>query len=448
LRSKEFRRPRLGSSLRHWAVVAAVVLAAPLLQACGGGDSGGANVLTFWQNPDTSGVVSQIQERCNAQANGKYRIKGETLPNTADAQREQLVRRLAAKDKTMNLIYMDTIWAPEFAEAGWIIPFEGQDAQRASEGVLKGSLDSATWKGKLFAAPWSSNSQLLWYRKSLAQQAGVDPTAEDFTWDQLIDASSRMPEGSRFVEVQANRYEGYMVLINALIASGGGSILENPEAGAKAKPALNTPAGRRAAEIIKKLADSPAADIGLSTSIEETGRAAFQNGDAWAMLNWPYIYGLGRANAEKDPAFKQILEDYAWARYPRVDANTPSAPPIGGAMVGVGAYTLASKRALAFEAAACITSLESQTMRMDLLGEPATRAAVYDDPKILEKYPFAGLVRDSIDQAAPRPLTPYYNDLTIAIQRTFHPPGSVNPATTPGKADKLIGQALKGAVLL
>ena len=79
------------------------------------------------------------------------------------------------------------------------------------------------------------------------------------------------------------------------------------------------------------------------------------------MLNWPYIYGLGRENAAKDADFKPIFDDYAWARYPRVDAGTPSKPPIGGAMIGVGAYTPASKRALAFEAAACITSLESQT---------------------------------------------------------------------------------------
>lgn len=432
---------------RRLALLVAALAAAPTLVACASGGDG-PNVLTFWQNPDTSGVVGQIQERCNQQANGRYKIRAEILPNSADAQREQLVRRLAAKDKTMNLIYMDVIWAPEFAQAGWIIPFEGDDAAKASDGVLKGSLESATWKGKLYAAPWSSNSQLLWYRKSLAQQAGVDPTRPDFTWDDLIAASAKMPEGSRFVEIQGNRYEGYMVWINGLISSAGGHILENADAGSNAKPAINTDAGRRAAEIIQKFAHSPAADFGLSTAMEETNRAAFQNGTAWAMLNWPYIYGLGSANAEKDANFKKIFEDYAWARYPRVDANTPSQPPIGGAMVGVGAYTPKAKRALAFEAASCITSAESQALRMDLLGEPATRAAVYDDPKIVAKYPFSGLVRESIDQAAPRPLSPFYNDVTIAIQRTWHPPSSVNPGSTPAKSDKLIGQALKGKVLL
>jgi multiple sugar transport system substrate-binding protein len=428
------------------ALLLAALVAAPGLVACGSDD--GPNVLTFWQSPDSSGVVGKIVDRCNQQANGRYVIKRETLPNSADAQREQLVRRLAAKDKTMNVLFMDVIWAPEFAEAKWILPFEGEDEAKATADLLEGPKESATWKGKLYAAPFSSNSQLLWYRKSLAQQAGVDPTAENFTWDDLIDASSKMPENSRFVEIQGNRYEGYMVWINGLVSSAGGSILKDVDLGSKATPDIDSDAGRRAAEIIERFAKSPAADFGLSTAIEESTRAAFQNGTAWAMLNWPYIYGLGSENAKKDANFKAIFDDYAWARYPRVDADRPSAPPIGGAMIGVGAYTPAAKRPLAFEAVACITSPESQKQRMETLGEPATRAAIYDDPAILEKYPFAPLIRESIDQAAPRPLSPFYNDVTIAVQRTWHPPSSVNPSYTPRRSDRLIGQALKGKVLL
>jgi multiple sugar transport system substrate-binding protein len=117
-------------------------------------------------------------------------------------------------------------------------------------------------------------------------------------------------------------------------------------------------------------------------------------------------------------------------------------------MIGVGAFTPQSKRQIAFEAAGCITSLEMQTLRMETLGEPGARGAVYDNARIREQYPWAELVRESINDAAPRPLTPYYNDLTIAIQRTWHPPGSVNPGSTPGRADKLISQALSGRVLL
>ena len=36
-------------------------------------------------------------------------------------------------------------------------------------------------------------------------------------------------------------------------------------------------------------------------------------------------------------------------------------------------------------------------------GNPAARAAAYDDPGVREAYPMADLIRDSIDSACPRP---------------------------------------------
>ena len=44
-----------------------------------------------------------------------------------DISRELLVRRLAAGDKNIDLINMDTIWTPEFAEAGWLRELKGAD---------------------------------------------------------------------------------------------------------------------------------------------------------------------------------------------------------------------------------------------------------------------------------------------------------------------------------
>jgi multiple sugar transport system substrate-binding protein len=399
-------------------------------------------------NPDSSGTQERVGQQCAAQSNGRYKIKIETLPQRADAQREQLVRRLAAKDASVNLVYIDVPWTAEFAEAGWIQEWTGENAAKASEGVLEGPLKTATWRDKLYAAPFTTNTQLFWYRRSLAQQAGIDPSRGDVTWAELIEASGRMPTGSRFLEVQADRYEGYTVLINALISSAGGQVLENPTAGAKAKPVVDSDAGRRAAEVIRTLANSPAADIGLSTSGEETARAAFQNGKAWGMVNWPYIYELGRTNASTDTVFAPIFADYAWARYPRISKDRPSAPPLGGANIGVGAYTPKEKLAITYEAANCITSLQAQKQLIIGAGSPVPRGSVYDDPEVRQKFPFVDLVRDSVNDAAPRPLTPYYNDLTLALQRTFHPPGSVDPANTPRRADSLITQALRGRVLL
>ena len=81
--------------------------------------------------------------------------------------------------------------------------------------------------------PFWANTQLLWYRKSVAQAAGVDPTADDFTWYQMIDVAESQ---KKRIGVQGRRYEGYMVWINALIASGGGQIIRDTEAGVGRDP--------------------------------------------------------------------------------------------------------------------------------------------------------------------------------------------------------------------
>ena len=45
-------------------------------------------------------------------------------------------------------------------------------------------------------------------------------------------------------------------------------------------------------------------------------------------------------------------------------------------------------------------------------GNPAARAAAYDDPAVREAFPMADLIRESIDDAGPRPITPYYSDVS------------------------------------
>ena len=70
------------------------------------------------------------------------------------------MRRLAARDRTVDLIGMDVIWTAEFAEAGWLRPWVGARAAQVSAGVLAGPLATARYRGVLWAAPFTSNTQL------------------------------------------------------------------------------------------------------------------------------------------------------------------------------------------------------------------------------------------------------------------------------------------------
>ena len=61
----------------------------------------------------------------------------------------------------------------------------------------------------------------------------------------------------------------------------------------------------------------------------------------------------------------------------------------------------------------------------------------------------ADLIRDSIDSAGPRPITPYYGDVSTSVQRTWHPRrrAFTRPAR-PRDTDTYMGEVLSGDRLL
>jgi multiple sugar transport system substrate-binding protein len=422
-------------------LLVASALLAPGLVACG--SSGGTPTLTWYINPDNGGQA-RLAQKCAGQSGGAFRIATSILPNDATSQREQLVRRLAAKDSSIDLMSLDPPFVAEFANAGFLRPFSAAEAAGLTDGVLQAPITNATWKGELVAAPFWANTQLLWYRKSVAKEAGIDPTKADFTWDEMIKAAVQT---RRTVGEQGSKYEGYMVWINALVASAGGSILEDPQAGADAKAAINSAAGKDAATVVRDLAQSRAASPTLGTDTEEQVRALFQSARGGFMLNWPYVYGAAQAALKSGDLTKGVVEDIAWARYPRVRADLASKPPFGGIELAIGNYGK-YKDTFALQAVRCITSAESQKAYMLDSGNPAARGAVYDEPDVIKVFPMAALIRSSIDAAAPRPITPYYSDVSTSVQRVWYPPSSVNPDSTPEKTADLIPKVLQDKVLL
>jgi len=419
------------------------VIAITLLVAACGERPGGTPVLTWYINPDNGGQ-GRLAEKCTTEAHGAYRIELQMLPSTADAQREQLVRRLAGRDRSIDLMSLDPPFVAEFANAGFLREItRDEDVASLTEDVLQAPRQTAYWDGKLVAVPLWANTQLLWFRKSVAAAAGVDPTGDDFTWQDAIAAAERR---GKTVAVEGDRYEGYVVWINALVVSSGGGILADPTAGAAAIPAIASTAGDRAAEIVGGLARSPAAAPDVGTAREEEARATFQGERGGFMVNWPYVWNAVRDAVQAGSLAQAIVDDIGWARYPRTEAGRPSRPPLGGIDVAIGAFSQHPEQAL--RAMRCITSRESQIQLMLDTGVPAARAAAYDDPAVRQRLPMAPLIRDSIADAGPRPLTPYWVDVSAAVQRSWHPPSAVRAPATPQASARLIADVLQGKVLL
>jgi len=411
-----------------------------LLAGCGSAES--VPTLTWYTNPDNGGQA-RIAQQCTEAAEGRYRIEVSVLPRDASSQREQLARRLAARDRSIDLMSLDPPFIPELAEPGFLAPMPDDVAEQVSEDVVEGALLGAQWKDELVTVPFWANTQLLWYRSSVAEAAGLD-LEEPVTWDQLIEAAT---EQGKYLGVQGTKAESLTVWINALVTSAGGEVVANPEAPAEdVELGLETDAGREAARIIGEIGGAGLGGPGLPTADENASFSQFQGDSGSFMVNWPFVWPAMQSSVEAGTLDQEVVDDVGWAMYPQVAEGEDARPPYGGINIGVGAFS--DHVDLAYEAAVCIVDPAKQAEYFVSDGNPPSSVSAYDDPQVQETFPMADLIRTSLEQAAPRPQTPFYNEVSAGLQETWYPPSDVDPETSPGAATELITGVLRGERLL
>jgi multiple sugar transport system substrate-binding protein len=407
-RGRRMRAP----GMRGAAVAGAGLMLAAALTACTASNAATRATLNFYSFNDPSGAVQAAVTNCSEQSGGKYVITYNKLPAAADDQRLQMARRLAASDSSMDILGLDVTWAPEFAQAGWILPWTGASKQQAQAGTLKVPLETATWKNQLYAVPYNSNTQLLWYRDDLVKT----PPA---TWDQMIaDAEQLARQGKpHLIEIQGAQYEGATVWFNTLISSAGGSIL-TPDG---SKAALGAPAVT-ALGIMKKLATSVAADPSLPVQMEDQNRLAMEAGTAAFELNYPFVYPSVKSD---NP---ELFKHFKWALYPGVSAGRPAQVTIGGINLAVSKYS--PNPDLAFQAALCLRDRENQLNAAVKGGLPPTLESLYTDPAMFAPYPFHAEILSALQTASVRPKTPAYQTVSIVISHHVSPPSGISPTGT------------------
>src|SRR6266536_3492014 len=365
------------SRKRMIAGVASAVLAATGLAACSSANAGTGPVkLTYYLYPDTSKATSTAISNCDKASGGKYTISYQQLPQAADGQRQQLVRRLAAHDASIDIMGLDV-----------------------------------TWKGQLVAVPDNTNTQLLWYRSDLVPK----PPA---TWAEMIaDAEKLAKEGkAHLIEIQGAQYEGATVWFNTMVSSAGGTVL-NPDA---TKITLGAPAVK-ALSIMKQLANSTAADPSMSVQKENENRLQMEAGNAAFELNYPFVYPGMKLDNPK------LFKNFKWALYPEVIPGQPAKVTIGGIDLAVSAYS--QHKDLAFQAALCLRNRENQLIGANVGGVPPTIASLYNDPKLFADYPFHADILKALQNASVRPKTPVYQVVSIDISHQISPAASINPAS-------------------
>jgi multiple sugar transport system substrate-binding protein len=391
--------------------VATAGVLALALSACGGG--GGATTpaggdaeqgldsrgpITYVQGKDNSNVVRPLIEKWNA-AHPDEKVTFKEQTDQADQQHDDLVQNFQAKNANYDVVSVDVVWTAEFAAKGWLQPLKDKMALDTSK-MLKPTVDSASYKGTLYAAPQNSDGGILYYRKDLV------PTAPK-TWDEMMDMCSIATENNiGCFAGQYAKYEGLTVNASEAINSAGGSVLDKD-----GKPNLNTPEAKAGLEnLAKAYADGNIPKEGI-TFQEEQGRQAFQDGKLLFHRNWPYVYNL--AVTEGSSQVKDVL---GMAALPGKDG--PGASTLGGHSAGMSVYS--KNKATAKDFLTFLTSEETQKFYATQGSLAPVLGALYDDQELVAKLPYLPVLKTSIENAVPRPVTPFYPAVTKAIQENAY----------------------------
>ncbi len=396
--------------------VATAGVLALTLSACGGGDSSGGGAaggdaaqglegrgpITYVQGKDNSNVVRPLIEKWNAEhPNETVTFKEQT--DNADQQHDDLVQNFQAKNENYDVVSVDVVWTAEFAAKGWLQPLKDKMSLDTSA-MLKPTVDAAEYKGTLYAVPVSSDGGMLYYRKDLV------PTPPK-TWDEMMGMCSIAEENNMACFAgQYAKYEGLTVNASEAINSAGGSVLD-----ADGKPNLTTPEAKAGLENLAKAYAEGNIPKEAVTFQEEQGRQAFQDGKLLFHRNWPYVYNL--ATTEGSSIFKDAKDKLGLAALPGKDG--PGASTLGGHSAAISVYS--KNKATALDFVKFLTTDESQKFFATQGSLAPVIGALYEDQELVAALPYLPVLKTSIENAVPRPVTPFYPAVTKAIQDNAYP---------------------------
>ena len=213
------------------------IAAAMTLTACGGTPSngssgaGGGVTITFWNTFTSSDrpAVEELVNQFNSAHAGEITI--DMTIQAGDVQSQKLLPAYQA-GQGPTVVVVDASDVPSLASKGVIQAVDdiyGGDGLDASK-LPKASLDATMWDGKQYGVPFSAASSMLYWNKTLFQQAGL--TAPPTSMNQLVDYAKQLTKYEAGADT-TNQY-GFVVPDHAAVAtwavlleSQGGSIVSD-----------------------------------------------------------------------------------------------------------------------------------------------------------------------------------------------------------------------------
>ncbi len=387
-----------GPMMSRRAVLAAAVFL--VTAGCTDAAASGSSADLVWVTGAINLAATQdIVEQWNKLHPNGPQVRVEALPQSANEQRQLMALELNAGLNQFDIAEIDVVWIPEFARHGWLVDLQGlrPDIERVS---LPGPMQAAVWDGRLWAAPYTTDAGILYYRSDLVDK----PPA---TWQELIDVGRQVGEQNGmapFVAADGAQSEGLVVQYLEYFWGLGGEVFDRDGQSVLFQPDK----AQRAVEFMRTAFREGVYAPGYNTMKQEDVRKTFQSGEAVFMRSWPYAYQ--RMNGG-DPD-SQIAGKVGIAPLPAFTGFGPVAA-LGGHNLAVSVYSRNIPAATEFVRFVS-TTLDMQLMLARRHSLAPTMAAAYQD---LAGDPMMALLATVLPTAKPRPATPEWATVTAEMQQ-------------------------------
>lgn len=327
-------------------------------------------------------------------------------------------------DSPYDLAYMDIVWVPKFAAAGWLEDLsERVSLQELKRIYLAGNVDGGIYKDKLYRMPLRSDGGMLYYRTDLLDKGKFAPPA---TFQELIDISKALQKQG-LIEWgyvwQGKQYEGLSAMFVEVLKGFGGFWID-PETN---EVGLDKPEAINAVRFLRTTIEEGISPPGVSTYAEEETRRLFQSGNSVFLRNWPYVVALA-----SDSEIAGKFDIKSMVSVPGKD----SASCLGG--WGLGIVKSSKHKEEAWQVIEYFNRKQVQRKLVSILGGVPARRSLFNNQKLVEKYSYLPAMLEVIDNAVLRPPIAQYAQASDILQRYLS--AAITNAKTPEAAMKAAAQ--------
>ena len=353
----------------------------------------------------------------------------------------QTLTHAVAEGQAPDLAVLDSVWAAEFAAAGFLYALEDLDNEWVRDELELDFLDALVaanrYSGRTFGVSAFADVAGYWYRRHDLAAVGLEPPR---TWGELRTAARAlvqnghsypivMPGGSRGGETTAYCLISFLASNDAAVLAPGGVSLGSRETA-------------QALRFLRSLVDDGL--MSAEVVAYEWDRPIRELADGAAALSFGGSYEAATLSATIGVPLRDLWDHVGFAPIPGGPKGAPAS--VAGTMV-YGIFRQAAQPALAMRLLEDVVAPESLARIARATGRiPSRRSAV---ALAAPDLAFLSQTADLLDHAVTRPSTPLYPRVSAQLQAMLEAvlTGRLGPVAAAQRTAELIG-AITGLPVL